>query len=91
MDRLPKRAHSTVVRTNSIRLLAGNDNPGISDIPIITTPHFDLFPQYEVEEHEQAIDVSKSVDEQTVKKQSPQVEKDDSFFLPFYDVEFKQK
>ena len=46
MDRLPKRAHSTVVRTNSIRLLAGNDNPGISDIPIITTPHFDLFPQY---------------------------------------------
>ena len=90
MSRLPQRAHSTVLRTNSLRSLTRNDNSGIIDVPIIMTPHYDLIPPYEVEDHAEPIDISKSIMKQTIKKQNPKIEKEDSYFLPFFEIDFNR-
>ena len=88
MSRKVSRANSSVLRVNSLRVLSRQESANMSDIPIITSPHFESIPQYEVEDHDEQIDVSKSSTEQTIKRQSIQSEKDDVFFLPFFDVDF---
>ncbi|EAY02260.1 hypothetical protein TVAG_030760 [Trichomonas vaginalis G3] len=87
---LAPRPHSTVLRANSLKVISKQDRSSISEIPVITSPHFDIIPQYEVVEHENQIDITKSIVEQTVKKQSPQVEKDEKFFMPFFEVDFQK-
>lgn len=86
--RVALRAHSAVLRANSLKVISQQDSSGNGEIPIITAPHFDIIPQFEIPEHENEIDISKSVIEQTIKKQSPQIEKDEQFFMPFYEVDF---